>query len=183
MGGKDSVLNRTSNHLLLKYYLMSAFNPLSSSPSRARKAEGGLRRMKQLENYIAVLESRNPSLSSLVQMKVEEECAVFEEKSEQILSILREKDEKIASLQVELELSADHPHLERVVEDTAREMEKWKEEAKTERREHQKTICALSSLQEEFERLRVHYNALLGENIALREKELDQTQHIQVDTE
>ena len=155
----------------------------SSSPARTRKADGGLRRMKLLEKYIAELESRNPNLSSLVEMKVEEQCAVFEGKSEQILSILREKDEKIAGLQAELALCADQLHLEHVVEDAAREMDRWKGEVTEERKEHQKTMSTLLSLQEEFERLRVHYNALLGENIALRDKELDQTQQIQVHVE
>ena len=138
--------------------------------------------MERLEAIVRELESRNPNLEELVRLRVEEECKVFEDKSEEVLRILQRKDEKIELLERKLRMISEGgavgKHMDEAVEGLAQQLRTAETEAARERAEHEETMQVLEDLQRAYEALRKEKKAIESQNSSLNEKVMDQHEQI-----
>lgn len=139
-------------------------------------------RLERLEAIIRQLESRHPNLEELVRLRVEEECKVFEDKSEEVLRILQRKDERIELLERKLRMLSEgvsmDKHTDLAVEGMAQQLKAAEAAAARERNEHEETMQVLEDLQRAYEALRKEKKAIEGQNASLSERVMDQQEHI-----
>ena len=152
-------------------------------PPTMRAATSGVEvkddsRVEGLEAIIRELESRHPNMAELVRLKVEEECRVFEERSEEILRLLRRKDEQIQLLERELREAATEQPAGGQTDILGEQLRAAEAETARERAEHEETLQVLEELQRTYELLRREKKALESHSKAMEEKIADQEECI-----